>query len=327
MKEDILLSGQFRIVKKSQNGQVLFDSGELNNLLLDTGLDYFGDDTGRNNMLAYLAIGTGNSEPVVTQNRLDTAVAIRSGAYHSHKDDYDEVRDGEYFTTSQTYKYRFDGLNNVNIAELGLVNSATISNYIAYTRALIKDDTGRPLVITVLQGEILEVYYTLKQVFRLQDKQFRLALSDGRGGTRGFVNCTMRLCGVGMPIVYESLGYGKLVGAKADGGVGNITSIVFAHQDLAQVTAIPNRVTNQITKGTAPVTKSDYQIKSFKRVVNFLIPENYNLPKLGLMVLPTTMGFYQVSFSNENDNTMIDKNNTRTFSIGIELTWSRDNRG
>lgn len=324
MKQHIALSGQFRIVKKSSDNQVLFDSGELNNLLLDTGLDYFGDNTGSQNMLQYLAIGTGNSEPIATQNRLDNVVKITYGQQHNYKDDYDENRDGEYFTASQTYKYRFEGLNNINIAELGLVsNDYNLNDYIAYTRALIKDNNGRPLVITVLEGEILEVYYTLKQVFHLQDKTEKIPLSDGRGGTRGTATCLMRLCGVGGLNIGGSAGYGTCVGLKLEGGAGNNAPVAFDNQTLGNVKEQPTGSPTYLHYAWA--SKAEYRQKSHKRQITYFISEYYNLPQLGAVILLSTMGFYQISFTND-DGSMIDKNNTRSFSITLEISWGRDNR-
>lgn len=323
MKQHISLSGQFRIVKKSSDNQVLFDSGVLNNLLLNTGLDYFGDNTGSRNMLSYLAIGTGNSEPTATQNRLDNITAITWGEYHSKKDDYNAERDGEYFTASQTYKYRFEGLNNVNIAELGLVSNTYAEDYIAYTRALIKDDSGRPLVITVLQGEILEVYYTLKQVHHLKDKAFTIALSDGRGGMRGTVNGVMRLCGVGGLNIGGSANYGEIVGLKLDTGAGNNVFVSFDNQLLGGITEQPQG--NPTYMHYAYGGKENYVPKTYKRTLYLTISEYYHLPQLGAIIFLTSMGFYQINFANQ-DGSMIDKNNTRTFTIGLEISWGRDNR-
>lgn len=323
MKQHISLSGQFRIVKKSSDNQVLFDSGVLNNLLLDTGLDYFGDNTGGGNILQNLAIGTGNSEPVVTQNRLDNIIAIVWGNIESQKDDYNAERDGEYFTASQTYKYIFNGLNNVNIAELGLVSNTDKANYIAYTRALIKDDSGRPLVITVLQGETLEVYYTMKQVYHLKDKAFTIALSDGRGGVRGTVNGVMRLCGVGGLNLGGNADYGRNVGSKLNGVLWNNDNIAYNTQQLGQVTGEPKGNKTHLYSRTQ---NGNYQARSHKGTKTITIDERNNLPQLGALVIFTTMGFYQISFANQ-DGSMIDKNRTRTFSVTLEISWGRDERG
>lgn len=321
MKQHISLSGQFRIVKKSSDNQVLFDSGELNNLLLDTGLDYFGDNTGESNILRYLAVGTGNSTPTITQNSLDNAVAVAYGAEHSRKDDYDAVRDGDYHTASRTYKYRLTNLRNVNIAELGLVSGTDLKKYIAYTRALIKDDRGRPLVITVLDGEILEVYYTIKQVYHLVDKEVRLPLLDGRGGQRGFVRCLMRLCSVGTSS-NTSASYGAMVGQKLNWYSGHNFS-VFNSQVLGAIAGIPQG--RRSSSSSYTIAKGNYIAQSCKNTLTLTIADTFDSPELGAMMFVSTMGMYQISFTND-DGSMIDKNRTRTFSITLEFSWGRDER-
>lgn len=321
MKQHISLSGQFRIVKKSSDNQVLFDSGELKNLLLDTGLDYFGNSTGDINILRYLAVGTGNSTPATTQNSLDNAISVVSGTEHSRKDDYDAVRDGDYYTVSRTYKYRLTNLRNVNIAELGLVNGVDLKKYIAYTRALIKDDRGRPLVISVLDGEVLEVYYTIKQVYHLIDKEVRLPLSDGRGGQRGFVRCLMRLCSVGTSS-YTSVSYGTMVGQKLNWYPSQNFS-VFNSQVLGVITGIPQG--RRSSSGYYTIAKGNYIAQSCKNTLTLTMADTFDFPELGAMMFISTMGMYQISFTND-DGSMIDKNRTRTFSITLEFSWGRDNR-
>lgn len=330
MKQHISLSGQFRIVKKSSDNQVLFDSGVLNNLLLDTGLDYFGDNTGDYNILQNLAIGTGNSEPTPTQTRLDAIIAISNSVNTTYKNDYDSERDGEYYTPSKTCEYIFNNLNNVNIAEIGLVNGTNTSNYTAYTRALIKDDSGRPLVITVLQGEVLEVYYTLKMTYHLKEKETRIALSDGRGGTKGFVKCHLKLAGVGGTNIGGSANYGFIVGFPlVPSSHGNNPVGIWEEPILGTFQATPTgKFARYLNNGGRVYTgQKDYVSKSYKKSLYMEISEDFDLPKIGALIFYTTMGFYQISFANESDNSPIDKNRTRTFRVELEISWSRDSRG
>lgn len=329
MKQHISLSGQFRIVKKSSDNQVLFDSGVLNNLLLDTGLDYFGLNHS-NNIMRYLGVGTGNSVPTETQTKLDKIVAVGMETNTTFKNDYDPARDGEYYTPSRTSKYIFRGLNNINIAELGLVKDSNVSeDNTAYTRALIKDDSGRPLVITVLQGEVLEVYYTLKMVYRLQEKETRIALSDGRGGTRGFVKSNIKLAGVGGTNIGGSANYGFIVGFPLiPSSLGNNPVGIWEEPTLGTFQATPTgKLAMYLMNGGRVYTgQKDYVSKSYKKNLYMEISEDYNIPKLGALIFYSTMGFYQISFANESDNSPIDKNRTRTFRVELEISWGRDNR-
>lgn len=175
----------------------------------------------------------------------------------------------------------------------------------------------------VLQGEILEVYYTLKQVHHLKDKDFTIALSDGRGGVRGTVNGVMRLCGVGGLNLSGSASYGGIVGRKLEMKAGNNVPVSFDNQGLGGFTSMP--VGNATYMHYADGSKADYIPKSHKNTLTLLINEHYHLPQLGAIIFLTSMGFYQISFANQ-DGSMIDKNNTRTFSVGLEISWGRDNR-
>lgn len=323
MRQHISLSGQFRIVKRNNSGQITFDSGELNNLILDTGLDFFGNQSPDSVFLSYLALGTGNSKPTHSQNRLDNIVAVSYGYEHSKKDDYNEERDGEYFTASRTYKYVFNNLDNVNISELGLVSTYYFSDYTAYTRALIKDADGRPTVITVLPGEVLEVFYTIKQVFHLQDKTFQLNLSDGRGGTRGIVNCVMRLSNVGGSYVNWDFSYGSHVGKKARLEVSSGVVYTYNSQELSNVKGEPKGRFYYVDR--CREIAGAYQSGTYKKSSTLLISEYHNLTKIGAILIPSTMGLYQISFADEHGE-MLKKSNAQTFSITLEFSWGRDER-
>lgn len=328
MKQHIALSGQFRIVKKSADNQVLFDSGTLNNLLLDTGLDFFGS-THSENMMRYLGIGTGNSEPKSTQTKLDNIIAVSIDAETNFKNDYDPERDGEYYTPSRTAKYVFRDLNNVNITELGLVSNSNASpDNTAYTRALIKDSDGRPLTITVLQGEVLEVYYTLKMVYHLQEKETRIALSDGRGGTRGFVKTVHKLAGVGGANIGGSADYAFIVGYPLIfGSHGNNPTGIWEEPTLGTFQSTPiGQFAAYLMNGRVYAGQKDYVSKSYKKSLYLEISEDYDLPKIGALIFYTTMGFYQISFANESDNSPINKDRTRTFRVELEISWGRDER-
>lgn len=321
MKQEIFLSGQFRVVKKDASGNVLFDSGMVKNLILDTGLDFFGGNGG--NIMSCLALGSGNSKPINSQNKLDNLVAVSGRREHEKKFDYNEARDGEYYTVGRTCRYRFDNLNNVNISELGLIDKSSISvasrGYIAYTRALIKDGQGRPTTITVLSGEILDVYYTINQVFYLRDVVGVVNLSDGRGGSRGTINYIMRLARVGVG------NYANYVGDIFKDAVTYSHHRVFENQTLGTVQATPSGASKSITSGFSH-TLDAYITGSYKRKLTINLSVNDDYPVIGSMVLITTMGFYQVSLAREDGGT-IGKTTEQTFSITLEVSWARDARG
>ena len=183
MNTNIGMVGEFRCVVKKADGSIKTDTGYQKNLILNQGLDFFGGGNG-NNMMDFCVIGSGNSKPVYTQNELDAITAYASGADFSTKYDYDASKDGNIYKTNKVRKYTFNGLNNVNISEVGLASQfSSLTSYYLCTRALIKDAQGVPTTITVLNGEILEIYYKLWQVFDTTDKVGTINLLDGVGGS------------------------------------------------------------------------------------------------------------------------------------------------
>ena len=207
MNTNIGMAGEFRCVVKKSDGSIKTDTGYQKNLILNQGLDFFGGDND-SNMMAYCVIGSGNSQPSYTQNKLDTAITGVSGATFSTKYDYDASRDGNLYKTNKVCKYSFTGLNNVNISEVGLASTySDATTYFLCTRALIKDSQGNPTTITVLSGEILEIYYKLWAVYDTTDKAGTLNLLDGVSGSIAY-NWTVRLAYVTDKMSYAyQLGY------------------------------------------------------------------------------------------------------------------------
>lgn len=117
--------------------------------------------------------------------------------------------------------------------------------------------------------------------------------------------------------------YGGIVGMKLNVGAGNNAPASFNGQTLGKVTEKPTSTATYLH--SARGSKGNYIAQSYKNTVTLLITESYNLPQIGVIMFLTTMGFYQISFANQ-DGSMIDKNRTRTFSVTLEISWGRDNR-
>ena len=90
MQANMGVAGEFRCVVKRADGSTKIDTGYQKNLILNQGLDFFGGVKGTD-MMQYCVIGSGNSQPVYTQNKLDTAIKGVSGTTFSTKYDYDAV--------------------------------------------------------------------------------------------------------------------------------------------------------------------------------------------------------------------------------------------
>lgn len=310
MQANMGVAGEFRVVVKRADGSTKIDTGYQKNLILNQGLDFFGGGNG-SDMMAYCVIGSGNSQPSYTQNKLDTALAGINGSDVSTKYDYDAARDGSLYKTNRVRKYSFTGLNNVNVSELGLASIySNATTYFLCTRALIKDSNGNPTTITVLSGEQLDIYYKLWAVYDTTDKTGTLNLLDGVGGSVAY-NWKLRLAYVTDMTAYKNVGF----------VLGPPTSryCTFNTGDLANITSIPSGSgSNYTLDGLA-----SYVSGSYKRVNSKVLTTDQENKSIRTLTLATTMGVYQIRLGAVADDSPIVKNNTQTLAIPVEVSWSR----
>lgn len=308
MQANMGMAGEFRVVVKRADGSTKIDTGYQKNLILNQGLDFFGGGNG-SNMMSYCVIGSGNSQPVYTQNKLDTAVSGVAGTDSSTKYDYDAALDGNLYKTNRVVKYSFNGLNNVNISELGLASTyGNATTYFLCTRALIKDSQGNPTTITVLSGEILEVYYKLWAVFDTTDKTGQLNVLDGVGNSQIY-NYIVRLSHVGED-KYRSLGK-TLINTYFQlypGDIGTIRNAPSVNPGQASLVA------------PQAYTSGSYKLKL---IANFGTNFNATVRSLDISYGDNPFGCYQLRIGNAKDDTALTKTNSQTLSIPIEFSWGR----
>ena len=317
MNTNIGMTGEFRCVVKKSDGSTKIDTGYQKNLILNQGLDFFGSGNS-NSMMDYCVIGSGNSQPSYTQNKLDTTIAGVRGGDFSSKYDYDASRDGNLYKTNQVRKYTFNGLNNVNISEVGLAATySNTSNYYLCTRALIKDTQGVPTTITVLSGEILEIYYKLWAVYDTTDKTGTLNLLDGVGGSVAY-NWRLRPARVGNRYAYiTGEGYNGLgcpVGANYTGGA----SQWFYTGEIQGISAEPLDSIDRLDLSLGNYTKDSYKI-----VINISATVSKINGLIRSILVNTTLGTYQIRFGSVADDSPINKTSTKTLDIPVEVSWDR----
>lgn len=199
LNQNLGIAGEFQVIVRRADGSVRIDTGMQKNLILDNGLKFYltqkmTNDDGEEEdhsgtMFSGLVVGSGNQEPTNTEVKLQNFIAHTS-----------TQRDAEWGKTEPTSdqhpnfvkvwkrtKFIFDNIHNQNISELGLVTQyqdkyysnrtpQVQKRYILTTRALIKGSDGRPLTITVLEGEVLEVIYQINMYvdIRRQTGEFKL---------------------------------------------------------------------------------------------------------------------------------------------------------
>ncbi|KND22826.1 hypothetical protein AFK20_01640 [Enhydrobacter aerosaccus] len=312
MQANMGMAGEFRVVVKRVDGSTKIDTGYQKNLILNQGLDFFGGNNG-SDMMAYCVIGSGNSQPVYTQNKLDTAIAGVSGADFSTKNNYNASTDGNLYKTNRVRKYSFSGLNNTNISELGLASTySATTTYFLCTRALIKDSQGNPTTITVLSGEVLEIYYKVWAVYDITDKTGQINLLDGAGGSVAY-NYQFKLANVGNSSYYLS----QFNNVSPASSVGKYQSVCSG--DLSAITASPTNKLAEISNSTM----QSYVASSYKRIALLPFAVNEANGSIRTVVLDAKIGCWQIRFGSVANDSPITKTNTQTLTIPIEISWGR----
>ena len=304
------LYGEVKVIVKRADDTVRLDTGFFPNVITNLGLDAIGNN---HDLFHYCAVGGGNSTPLNTNTKLDNFLAVGSQISSDSKFDYDPVRDTEFYKCSRTVGYRFTGLDNKNISEVGLVDDYRPELHSAFTRTLIKNSNGDPTVITVLSGEILELHYRLWQVFDLKDKdQVVTAMIDG---VEVPVNVKIRLAGVGGARISNEWGYHNVIGQGVafDGNYAR-----FGTGEIGEITGLISGQFSYIG-----MSWEAYQLSTYKRkfYVNTSITEAVN-PIRSLLFF-TGLGAYQVRFGTVGGDLPIDKTNQDALQLGFEVSWRR----
>ena len=303
------LHGEVKVIVKRADGTVRLDTGFFPNVITNLGLDAIGND---DDLFNYCSVGGGNSKPLNTNTKLYNPLQVGSRISSDSKYDYDPVRDTEFYKCSRTVGYRFEGLDNKNISEVGLVGDY-VSGHPAYTRTLIKNSAGEPTVITVLSGEILELQYRLWQVFDVKDKdQVVTAMIDG---VKVPFNVKIRLAGVGGNLG-GSWSYAAVVGARITFQGNNYHQ--FGTGELGEITGQNSRLTSAIGLSWEAYQPSTYKRKFY---VNTSITDAVHPIRSFLFF--TGLGAYQVRFGTVDGDLPIDKTNQDILQLGFEMSWGR----
>lgn len=305
------LYGEVKVIVKRADDTVRLDTGFFPNVITNLGLDAIGND---NDLFNYCSVGGGNSKPLNTNTKLDNPLQVGSPISSESKYDYDPVRDTEFYKCSRTVGYRFEGLDNKNISEVGLVGDYASGQHPAYTRTLIKNSAGEPTVITVLSGEILELQYRLWQVFDVKDKdQVVTAMIDG---VEVPFNVKIRLAGVGGNLG-GSWSYAAVVGAHLTFRGNNYHQ--FGTGELGEITGQNSGLTD-VYPG---LSWEAYQPSTYKRKFYVNASITAAVHPIRSFLFFTGLGAYQVRFGTVDGDLPIDKTNQDILQLGFEMSWGR----
>lgn len=316
---EVGIAGEVRCIVTREDGSIKADTGFQKNLILNQGLDFFGGGNG-NSINAYCAIGSGNSPPAITQTKLDAYIAQVSGTDTTSDYSYVDKGDGLYRMWEQK-KYRFTGLDNVNISEVGLISTGTLStNYYLTTRVLIKDSFGAPTSISVKTGETLDIYYKVHKVIDTSDKSFVINVLDGEGGSVPY-NVVIRPSMLGHPKTLSITTKLEIV-SNSYGGLSS------DNNDLAS-----NVDSSDWGRNGGAVSLGSYSTGSYKNIATLV----FGLNNANVVNGVRRLGFYpdstrgvaisfltfQMRLGRVSDDAPLIKTNKDTLTVPIEFSWGR----
>lgn len=303
------IAGEVRCVVTKADGTIKTDTGYQKNLILDQGLEFFGGGNG-SFINDSCAIGSGNSAPAITQTGLDAFIALTKADTANTTSDYSYVDTGDgMYRAWQQKKYRFTGLANVNISEVGLVSTGTTStNYYLTTRSLIKDSLGAPASISIKTGETLDIYYKIYRVFDTRDKVFVVNVLDGNGGSVPY-NVVVRPANM---IGIEYLG----VWAR---GL-NDTNTYRYKGELGEVTLTP-LLPNGTYPGTARLLA--YKPQSYKLGIRSQLELSDANGTIRSIYIQSLFFPFQARFGRVSDDAPLTKTASDTLTIPFEFSWGR----
>ena len=200
LNQNLGIAGEFQVIVRRADGSVRVDTGMQKNLILDNGLKFYlsqkmmDDDAVEKeepygSMFSGLVVGSGNQAPTNTEVKLQNFIALTSTQRDTGWGKTEPTKDQHpnFVKVWKRTKFIFDNISNQNISELGLITRhwdeyysdrtpQVQKRYLLATRALIKGNDGRPLTVTVLEGEVLEVIYQINMYvdIRRQTGEFKL---------------------------------------------------------------------------------------------------------------------------------------------------------
>lgn len=307
------IAGEVRCVVTKADGTVKTDTGYQKNIILNQGMNFFGGGKG-GSINEYCAIGSGNSVPVITQTALDAYIAQAIGTNITSSYTYTNTGDNLYRIWEQR-KYRFTGLNNVNISEIGLVSTGTApTNYYLTTRALIKDDSGAPTSISVKTGETLDIFYKFHKVIDISDKSFVINIVDGNGGSVPY-NVLVRSALVGnMMYTYA----GHFASPYSNSGAAGYNNSRLYTGEIGDILSLPQGSAYNGAAANVP-----YVAGSYKGEIRMSFGLDQANNSLRSMSLETTFGAWKMRFGRVSDDAPLIKTANDTLVVPFELSWSR----
>ncbi|UOO93407.1 hypothetical protein [Vitreoscilla stercoraria] len=300
------VQGRFQFTKRNAvTHEVTQETDWMDNIVLNSGLDLMAAGS----WFGGIALGTGNSTPVVTQTDLDARFAASTTQQGSTVNGVSsEVP--YYGFSRKTFRFAAGVFNNTILSEVGILSGNTSSAII--NRALITDAQGNPTSITMLADEYLDVTVEVRVYPNASDQVGSIAIMN-RDQVAQTVNYTIRPANINQAASYK-------IGTNMRASVGtNGNALATYSGAIGAAEYIPSG-TNRWTSTASAITHNiaSYVGGSFKTVHTVSLPVEQGNTTFSSMLIYTPLGLYQIGF-----DTPISKVNTQTMRFQYVVTWGR----
>ena len=166
------VAGEYTLTRiKASTGEVV-EERKFDNLITDLGMNEFG--VAGQAYSFYVYVGAGNTPEAVT----DTVMGnLLYATLTQSQPRVSVVGPAPDYVASSTYVWDFEPKGVAyNVSEVGVGWSHTSISAL-FSRALVKDSNGQPIVISVLADEFLRVTYTLKMYPDLSEKVTQIVVN------------------------------------------------------------------------------------------------------------------------------------------------------
>lgn len=173
------LAGKFFLtLTNTKTGEVREFSS--NNLILDSGLNKYGSDTGQWSFCNSCMVGSATDEPVATQTTMSGLMAVSTTVQSSGSVATNTTTMPYWSKQQRTFRFN-TGVGTGNISQLavgwgGSPSNGTYQGLFSLVR--IKDSNGNPITITKLEDEVLDVRYELQMILPQNDTTGTVTIGD-----------------------------------------------------------------------------------------------------------------------------------------------------
>lgn len=301
----IFLEGHFKLIAHRKNGgyRIL---ASFCNLILDSGLNRMGSGP----CATHCKVGNSSVEPQVSQTALGNQTAQTS-------DIGSEMIGGDavgnlYGLVRRVYRFG-KGVATGNLSEVGIGWADGL-----FSRALIKDNDGNPITVTVLADEEFDVVYELRAYAPTTDSTVNTVIA---GTPRTF---TIRPCGVNNSPTVGSWGYALALlmseGVTQAGHPRNSIGALGSNASLAG-RGDPTPGGTFVVDATAityAFTDGGYVNNTYRRMLRATWASDRGSVPFGGFMFTTLGGVWQAVVT-----PVIEKDSSKVYTTDIVISWAR----